>query len=74
MVTLTFLRECSALAFVARTVALYLEREGLAKSLPVKLPIDLPPVGIITMRSRLRTPAFELLIDCLRLTAQGLAG
>lgn len=66
LVTLTFVRERAAIAFVARTVARFLEREGLAKTLRVKVPIELPPVGIIAMRSRMRTPACEQLIDCLR--------
>ena len=69
LVTLTFLRERSALAFVARTVARYLESEGLAQTLRVKVPIELPPVGIITLRSRIRTPACELLMECLRQAA-----
>lgn len=70
LVTLTFLRERSALAFVASTVARFLEREGLATTLRVKVPIDLPPVGIITLRSRIRTPACALMIDCLRQAAR----
>jgi hypothetical protein len=32
--------------------------------------LDLPPVGIITMRDRVRTPACEQLIDCLRRAAK----
>ena len=68
LVTLSFLRERAALAFVARTVARWLEREGLAQTLPVKLPFELPPVGIITLRSRAHTPACALLMDCLRQT------
>jgi len=70
LVTLTFVRERAAIAFVARTVARFLEREGLAKALRFKMPIELPPVGIITMRSRKRTPACEQLIDCLRRAAK----
>jgi DNA-binding transcriptional LysR family regulator len=65
LVTLTFLRERGAMAFVARGVARFLERERLAKALPLKVPIELPPVGIITMRGRRRTPACEQFIECL---------
>ena len=67
---MTFVRERSAIAFVARTVARFLEREALAKTLACGVPIDLPPVGIITMRNRMRTPASEQLIDCLRRAAK----
>lgn len=70
LVTLTFLRERAALAFVARTVARYLEREQLAKTLRVAVPIELPPVGIITMRQRMCTPACEQMIECLREAAR----
>lgn len=66
LVTLSFVRERAALAFVARDVARYLEREGLARALRIKVAIELPPVGIITLRNRIRTPACELLMDCLR--------
>ncbi len=69
LVTLSFVRERAALAFVARDVARYLEREGLARALRVKMAIELPPVGIITLRNRIRTPACELLMDCLRQVA-----
>jgi DNA-binding transcriptional LysR family regulator len=69
LVTLTFLRERGSMAFVARSVARYLEREGMAKILRVKVPIELPPVGIITMPSRMRTPASQQLIECLRQAA-----
>jgi DNA-binding transcriptional LysR family regulator len=69
LVTLSFLRERSAVAFVARGVAQFLEREGLATALRVKVSIELPPVGIITMRGRMRTPASEQLIACLRQAA-----
>jgi len=72
LVTLTFLRERAAIAFVARSVARFLEREGLAATLALKVPIELPPVGIITMRQRMRTPACEQMIDCLREAARAL--
>jgi DNA-binding transcriptional LysR family regulator len=69
LVTLTFVRERGTMAFVARSVARYLEREGMTKTLRVKVPIELPSVGVITMRSRMRTPASEQLIACLRQAA-----
>lgn len=70
LATLTFVRERPAIGFVARRVARHLERAGLARSLRVALPIELPPVGIITLRNRARTPACEQLIQCLRRAAK----
>jgi DNA-binding transcriptional LysR family regulator len=65
LVTLTFVRERAAIAFVARSVARFLEGEGLARTLRLAVPIELPPVGIITLRGRMRTPACQQFIDCL---------
>jgi len=70
LVTVTFLRERNAMAFVARTVARFLERQGLAKALRVTVPMELPPVGIIQVRGRIRTPACEQLVACLRRAAK----
>jgi DNA-binding transcriptional LysR family regulator len=70
LATLTFVRERPAIGFLASEVARHFEREGLVKVLPIKLQIDLPPVGIITMRGRNRTPSSEQLIECLREAAK----
>lgn len=70
LVMLAFVRDHGALGFVAQSVARHLEREGLARALRVKLDIELPPVGLITPRQRLRTPACEQLMDCLRRAAR----
>lgn len=70
LVTLSFLRGRSALAFVADDVGRQLQREGLATPLKIDVPIDLPPVGIMTIRRRQRSPACEELIDCLRQVAR----
>ena len=66
LVTLTFLRERGAIAFVARSVADFLAREGLASALALPVPIELPAVGLITLRGRQRTPACLQLMACLR--------
>jgi DNA-binding transcriptional LysR family regulator len=66
LMTLTFIRQRSTLGFVSRDVGLYLESEGLATQLPIDVPIELPPVGLINMRGRLRTPAAEQMMNCLR--------
>jgi len=70
LATITFVRRRPAIGFVARSVARHLEREGLAKILRIEVPIELPPVGIITMRGRMRTPASEQMIECLRRAAK----
>ena len=70
LVTITFVRKRPAIGFVAQSVALHLEREKLARTLPIRVPIELPPVGIITMRNRIRTPATDQLIECLRRAAR----
>lgn len=70
LVTVGFVRQRPGLGFVARGVARHLEHEGLARTLKIRIPIELPPVGLITMRGRTRTPATELLMDCLRKAAK----
>jgi len=69
LATLTFVRERPAVGFLARGVARHFETEGLVKVLKLKVPIELPPVGMITLKARHRTPATEQLMDCLRITA-----
>ncbi|WP_051244640.1 LysR family transcriptional regulator [Azohydromonas australica] len=66
LVTLTCLRERGAIGFWARSVAEHYRTQGLVRILPVDVPIDLPPVGLIMLRGRLRTPAAEQFISCLR--------
>jgi DNA-binding transcriptional LysR family regulator len=66
LVTLTGLLERGALGFWARSVAAHYQAQGLAHVLPVEVPIELPPVGMITLRGRMRTPAAEELMGCLR--------
>ena len=66
LVTLSFVRERGALGFLAEGVARHFEREGLLRVLPIRVPIELPPVGLITLQGRGCSPAAALLIDCLR--------
>ena len=66
LATLVFVREQSAIGFLARTVAEHFEGEGLVRVLPVKVPIELPPVGIISLAARVHTPSSARLVDCLR--------
>lgn len=67
----TVMRRRGAAALMARSVARHFEREGLVQVLPVRVPVDLPPVGIITMRGRRKSPSADRLIDCLRSAVPG---
>ena len=64
--TLTFMQELQAIGFVALDVALDLEAKGLARRVNITLPFGMPPVGLITLRGRLRTPSSLQLMACLR--------
>jgi DNA-binding transcriptional LysR family regulator len=66
LATLSFVETRQAVAFWARSVALHAQAQGLVKVLAVKVPIELPPVGIITLRGRRTTPSAEQLMACLR--------
>jgi DNA-binding transcriptional LysR family regulator len=66
LATFTFMHQRQAAVFWARSVALQMQQQGLAKVLPLKLPIELPPVGMITLRARAKSPACEQLMKCLR--------
>lgn len=67
---LSFLQQRDAAAFMSRGVALQFQRQGVLKVLSIKVPIELPPVGLITLRGRRCTPSTERLIECLRLAAR----
>ncbi|HEU0201907.1 MAG TPA: LysR substrate-binding domain-containing protein [Burkholderiaceae bacterium] len=67
---LSFVRQRGAVGFLARSVSRHFEREGTVKVLPIKVPVELPPVGLITARGRRRTPSTEQLIECLRRAAR----
>lgn len=69
LVTLSCLRERGAVGFWARSVAEHYQQQGLVRVLPLKVPIELPPVGLISLRGRLRPPASEQMMDCLRQSA-----
>ncbi len=70
---LNFMRERRAAAFVARSVGEHFQAQGLFRILPLSLPIELPPVGLMTVRGRRHTPSTEQLIDCLRAVAPSAA-
>jgi len=62
----TFVQQRGAVAFVARSVGEHFEREGLFKVLKLPVPVDLPPVGLITVRGRPPTRITGQLMECLR--------
>jgi DNA-binding transcriptional LysR family regulator len=60
----TFVQERDAAGFVARSVGLHFEQEGWFDVLPIEVPIELPPIGLITVRGRRLTPSSEQLMAC----------
>ena len=63
LVTLSHVLDLGAVGFVARNVGLNLQARGLVRVLPVALPMDLPPLGLIRRANQVLTPT------ALRLTA-----
>jgi hypothetical protein len=54
---------------MARSVALRFQQMGLVNVLPIEVPVELPPVGIMTARNRRMTPSTSILVECLRAAA-----
>ena len=67
---ISFLQQRDAVAFMARSVARHFQQQGMLKVLALKVPIELPPVGLITTRGRRRTPSTQQLVECLRRAAR----
>ncbi|WP_367065318.1 LysR substrate-binding domain-containing protein [Oryzisolibacter sp. LB2S] len=63
---LSFMQQRGAVAFVARAVALHFAEQGMLDVLRLDVPVELPPVGLITLRGQRPTPVTALLLDCLR--------
>lgn len=66
----TFLGQRGGAGFMARSVARRFEREGMLKVLPLKVPVELPAIGLITLRGRTATTTTSQLMDCLRQAAK----
>ena len=66
LVTLTQVQTQGAVGFVARNVGLSLQAQGLAHVLPVALPMDLPPLGLIRLSSQALSPAAQRLASAIR--------
>lgn len=56
--------------FVAHEVGKFFENKGLFKILPIELAMDLPPVGLITLRAQRISQSTLKLMDCLRSVAK----
>ncbi|KAB2896937.1 MAG: LysR family transcriptional regulator [Burkholderiaceae bacterium] len=63
---ITFLHQRGAVAFMARTVARHFEQQCMLAVLKLGVPVELPPVGLITLRGQRVTPVTGLLVECLR--------
>ncbi len=70
---LTFVRQRDAVGFMARSVGRHFEREGSVQVLPLPVRVELPPVGMMTLRGRTVTAATGRLMECLRTAAAGVA-
>ena len=66
----TFIGQRGAAGFMARSVARHFEGEGMLKALPLKVPVELPAIGLITLRGRTATATTTQLMDCLRQAAK----
>lgn len=66
----TFLAQRGAVGFMARSVARHFESGGSVRVLKLDVPVDLPPVGLITLRGRQQTTTTAQLMECLRAAAR----
>lgn len=62
----TFMQARNAVGFMARPVAAHFERLGMVKVLALKVPVDLPSIGMITLRSQRLTTTTGQLMECIR--------
>lgn len=63
---ISFLHQRGAVAFMARTVARHFAQQGLLAVLRLPVTVELPPVGLITLRGQPMTPVTQGLLECLR--------
>ncbi|MBV8156574.1 MAG: LysR family transcriptional regulator [Dyella sp.] len=66
----TFVAQRRAVGFVARSVGRQLEAEGRFRVLEMPVEVDLPLVGLITLRGRRLAPGATQLMECLRVEAE----
>lgn len=70
---LTFVTGRGAVGFLARSVARHFEGQGLFHVLALPVRVELPPVGMMTMRGRAVTATTAQLMECLRTAGAGVA-
>ena len=63
---ITFLQQRGAVAFMARAVARHFVQQGMVAVLNLPVAVELPPVGLITLRGQRMTPVTGLLVEHLR--------
>ncbi|MCY1522566.1 pca operon transcription factor PcaQ [compost metagenome] len=65
----TFVVQRGAAGFMAQSVAHAMQAEGKLQVLSMEVPVELPPVGIITLRERAPSLSAEQMLACLRQAA-----
>jgi DNA-binding transcriptional LysR family regulator len=70
----TFIAQRGAAGFMARPVARHFEQQGVLQVLALTVPVELPPIGLITVRGRQSTTTTQQLMECLRQAAKESGG
>ena len=69
----TFVGQRGAAGFMAQSVARAMQAEGRLQVMSIDVPVELPPVGIITLRERAPSLSAEQMLACLRQAAAEVA-
>ena len=69
----TFVARRGAVGFLARSVARHFEQEGAVAVLKMAVPVEVPPIGLITVRGRRVTTTTAQLMECLRTAAKAVS-
>lgn len=69
----TFLARRGAVGFMARSVARQFEEQGTVQALDLPVPVELPPIGMMTLRGRPLTTTTQQLAECLRQAARAIS-
>lgn len=67
---ITFVERRGGVGFLARSVANYFVQQGTVQALKLAVPVELPAIGLITLRGRRHTATTEQLMECLRHSAK----
>jgi DNA-binding transcriptional LysR family regulator len=68
----TFVQQRAAAGFLAHSVGLHFQQQGWFKVLALEVPIELPPIGLITVRGRRLTSSTDQLMGSLRDVSQSM--